>query len=62
MASIERAARLNDWHMIVLGTIAYRATADVEDIAGWLGVPVVGAEAVCVDLKDAGLVALARGH
>jgi DNA-binding MarR family transcriptional regulator len=56
------SARLNDLHMIVLGTIAHFAGADVEDIADWLGVPVAVAEALCADLEDAGLVTSARGH
>ena len=47
---------LSDLHMLVLGRIAHRAIADVEDIARWLGVPVAIAEAVCADLEDAGLV------
>jgi hypothetical protein len=42
--------------MLVLGRIAHRAIADVEDIAGWLGVPVEVAAALCADLEDAGLV------
>jgi DNA-binding MarR family transcriptional regulator len=54
------SARLNDLHMIVLGTIAHFAGADVEDIADWLGVPVAVAEALCADLEDAGLVTSAR--
>jgi hypothetical protein len=40
MANIERAAMLSDLYMIVLGTIAHLASADVEDVARWLGVPV----------------------
>jgi hypothetical protein len=47
-------------HMLVLGRIAHRATADVEDIAGWLGMPVVLAEAVCADLEAAGLLTTTR--
>jgi DNA-binding IscR family transcriptional regulator len=62
MANAERAAELSDLHMIVLGRIAHHAHADAEDIARWLGVPVVVAEALCVDLEAAGLVTLARGH
>jgi DNA-binding IscR family transcriptional regulator len=57
-----RAAELSDLHMIVLGRIAHAASADVEDIARWLGVPVVVAEAVCADLEGAGLLTAARGH
>jgi len=34
------ATELSDLHMIVLGRIAHRAMADVDDIAGWLTVPV----------------------
>jgi hypothetical protein len=48
--------------MIVLGTIAQQASADAEDIAGWLGVPVMVAEALCVDLEAAGLLTIARGN
>jgi DNA-binding IscR family transcriptional regulator len=62
MANAERAAELSDLHMIVLGRIAHLASADVEDIARWLGVPEVVAEAVCADLENAGLATPARGH
>jgi hypothetical protein len=37
MTNDERAAKLSDLHMIVLGRIAHLASADVDDIAGWLG-------------------------
>jgi DNA-binding IscR family transcriptional regulator len=57
-----RQAILSDLRMIVLGRIAHHATADAEDIAAWLGVPVVVAEAVCADLEAAGLLTPARGH
>jgi hypothetical protein len=53
---------LSDLHMLVLGRIAHRAIADVEDIAGWLGAPLAVAEAFCADLEDAGLVRPARAH
>jgi hypothetical protein len=58
----ERAARLPDLHMIVLGTIAHLASADVDDIAGWLGVPVAVAAAMCADLEAVGLVMPASRH
>ena len=57
-----RGTELTDLHMIVLGRIAHRAIADVDDIALWLGVPVVVADALCADLKAAGLLTAARGH
>jgi hypothetical protein len=53
---------LSDLHMLVLGRIGHRAIADVEDIARWLGVPVVVAEALCADLRAAGLLTAAHGH
>ena len=53
---------LSDLHILVLGRIAHRTIADVEDIARWLGVPVGVAEALCADLKAAGLLTAARGH
>src|SRR5262249_21743174 len=56
MATGSRGTELSDLHMIVLGRIAQRAIADVDDIARWLGVPVVVAEILCADLKAAGLV------
>ena len=63
MATGARGTELSDLHMMVLGRrIAYRTIADVEDIARWLGVPVVVAEAFCADLKAAGLLTAARGH
>jgi hypothetical protein len=42
--------------------MAHRAIADVDDIPGWLGVPVTVAEAVCTDLEAAGLPKKACGH
>src|SRR5262245_64011520 len=42
--------------------LAHHATADAEDIADWLGVPVAVAEAMCADLEATGLVTPARGH
>jgi hypothetical protein len=62
MANVDRAAQSSDLHMVVLGAIAHLASADVEDIAGWLGVPVAPAAAVCADLEAAGLVTAASGH
>jgi hypothetical protein len=62
MTNDERAAKLSDLHMIVLGRIAHLASADVDDIAGWLGVPVEVPAAVCADLEAAGLVTPATGH
>src|SRR5262249_36467135 len=62
MATGARGTELSDLHMIVLGRIAHRAIADVDDIAGWLGVPVVVAEALRADLRAAGLLTAARGH
>src|SRR5262245_47855621 len=57
-----RATELSHLHLFVLGRIAHRAIADVEDIARWLGVPVVVAEALCADLEAAGLLTKALGH
>jgi hypothetical protein len=48
--------------MLVLGTIMHHAIADAEDIATWLGVPVVVAEALCADSEAAGLLTIERGH
>jgi hypothetical protein len=62
MPNVERAAQLSDLHMVVLVAIAHHATADVEDIAGWLGVPVEVAAAVCADLVAIGLITPAKGH
>jgi hypothetical protein len=53
MATGSRGTELSDLHMILLGRIAHRAIADVDDIARWLGVLVVVAEALCPDLKPA---------
>jgi len=58
----ERTVEMGDLHMIVLGRIAHHASAAVDDIAGWLGVPVVLAEALCAELEAAGLLTAARGH
>jgi hypothetical protein len=52
----------SDLHMIVLGTIVHHTSADAEDIATWLGVPIMVAEALCADLEAAGLLTIARGH
>src|SRR5262249_5279009 len=57
-----RATELSHLHLFVLGRIAHRAIADVEDVARWLGVPVVVAEALCADLEAAGLLTKALGH
>ena len=62
MATGAPGTELSDLHMIVLGRIAHRAIADVDDIAGWLGVPVVVAEALRADLRAAGLLTAARGR
>jgi DNA-binding IscR family transcriptional regulator len=62
MVTGTRETEWSDLHMIVLGTIAHRASADAEDIATWLGVPVAVAEALCADLEAAGLLTIARGH
>jgi hypothetical protein len=45
MANGARAAQLSDLHIIVVGRLAHCASADAEDIARWLGLPVVVAEA-----------------
>jgi hypothetical protein len=57
-----RETELSDLHMLVLGRIAHHAAADAEDIALWLGVPLVVALALCADLEAAGLLTAARGH
>jgi hypothetical protein len=62
MATGGPATALSDLHVLVLGRIAHQATADAEDIALWLGVPVVVALALCADLEAAGLLRAARGH
>jgi hypothetical protein len=46
--------------MLVLGRIAHHAAAHAEDIAPWLGVPVVVAETLCADLEAAGQLHAAR--
>jgi hypothetical protein len=48
--------------MLVLGTIMHHAIADAEDIATWLGVPVVAVLTVCADLEAVGLVTPSSGH
>ena len=53
---------MSDLHMLVLGRIAHRGIADVEDIARWLGVSVAIADAVCAGLEAAGLLAKVRRH
>jgi DNA-binding IscR family transcriptional regulator len=62
MATGALGTESSDLYLIVLGRIAHRAIADAEDIARWLGVPIVVAEALCADLKAAGLLTAARGH
>jgi hypothetical protein len=62
MANGERPALLSDLHMLILGRIAHHATADAQDIADWLGVPIEVALALCADLEAAGLLTAARGH
>jgi DNA-binding IscR family transcriptional regulator len=62
MAKSMRVTELSDLHMVVLGRIAHRATANAEDIAAWLGLPGAVAEALCADLETAGLLTAARGH
>ena len=42
--------------MIVLGTIKHHASADAEEVAGWLGLPVPLVQAVCAELEAAGLL------
>ena len=51
---------LSDLHVQVLGRIAHRTIADVEEMARWLGVPVAIADAECADLEAAGLLAKVR--
>jgi len=48
--------------MIVLGTIRHHASADAEDVAAWLRMPVALVNAVCAELEAAGLLEVARGH
>src|SRR5262249_13526713 len=55
MADHASGTELSDLHMIVLGRIAHRGIANIEDIACWLGVSVVVAEALCGDLARHGL-------
>jgi DNA-binding IscR family transcriptional regulator len=62
MVTGRRAAELSDLHMIVLGTIAHRGSADVEDIAEWHCLATAVVEALCADLEAAGLLTIARGH
>ena len=62
MATGACARELSELHMILLGSIAHRAIADVDDLASWLGVPVVVAEALCADLEAAGLLTTVREH
>jgi hypothetical protein len=62
MATGVPATELSDLHLPVLGRIAHHAAADPMDIAGWLGVPVTLAEAVCADLEAACLLTAARCH
>jgi hypothetical protein len=62
MATDLRETELSDLHMIVLGRIAHCASAGAEDIATWLGLPVVVVEGVSADLEAAGLLTVARGH
>lgn len=57
MVDDESGTQLSGLHMIVLGRIAHRGMADVEDIARWLGVPVVVAETLCADVARRGLLA-----
>src|SRR5262249_24279981 len=57
-----RPTEMSDLHMLILGRIAHRRLADVEEIADWLGVSVVMAEALCADLEAAGLLTTAPGH
>jgi len=54
MATDLRATELSDLHMLVLGRIAHHAAADAQDIAGWLGVPVAVAEALCAGAGSRG--------
>ena len=61
MMSGENGTELGDLHMIVLERIAQQTMADVEDIARWLGVPVVVAQALCAELEAAGLLTPTRG-
>ena len=62
MASGARGTELSDLHMIVLGRIAHRAIADVDDIALWLGVPITVADALYADPKAAGPLTAAHRH
>jgi len=43
-------------------TIAHHATADAQDIALWLGVPVAVTGPLCADLEAAGLLTAALEH
>src|SRR5262249_44970237 len=49
-----RATERSALHMPVLGRIAPHAAADAQDIAGWLGVPVAVAEALCAGAGSRG--------
>src|SRR5262245_40888244 len=61
---VERPARgqLSDLHMLVLGTIMHHTSADAEEVAGWLGLPVILVETLCDELEATGRLTLARGQ
>jgi hypothetical protein len=48
--------------MMVLVALAAHGSADAEEVAGWLGLPVTLVEALCAELEEAGQLTLARGH
>src|SRR5262245_19908738 len=60
---VERPARgqLSDLHMLVLGTLMHHMSADAEEVAGWLGLPVILVETLCDELEATGRLTLARG-
>ena len=53
---------LTDLHMLVLVAFAAYESADAEEVAGWLGLPVTLVEATCDELEAAGRLTVARGH
>jgi DNA-binding MarR family transcriptional regulator len=52
---------LSDLHMAVLVALAAHGSADAEEIAGWLGLPLAVVEALCAELEAAGQLTLSRG-
>ena len=62
MATSVGSASLSELRMLVLVAFAAYGSADAEEVAEWLGLPVALVEALCDELEAAGQLTIACCH